>query len=299
MKTTIHKTTLTHKDKIIFPVSGITKQQVFEYYENIANHILPYLKDRPLTMQRFPEGIGKEGFFLKNKSTFFPDWIPSAKVKKEGGWVNHIICNSEDILLFLANQNVLTFHVALSKIEKIEYPDKLIFDLDPPQGKFELAIKAAKALRKLLEEDLGLKAYVMTSGSEGLHVAIPIKAEKNFDEVHDFAKLVSYYICDNNSQEFTTAIRKDKRHGRLYLDFIRNSYAQTSVALFSIRAMENAPVATPLSWDELDDTPLNAQAYTIHSIFKRLEKKGNPWADFEQNAKSIDRALKKIETLVA
>ena len=299
MKATIHKITLTHKDKVLFPKFGITKKQVFNYYENIANTMLPYLKDRPLTMQRFPKGIGDEGFFQKNAPDYFPEWILKIQVKKMDGWVNQIVCNSRETLLYLVNQYVLTFHVALSKVEKIDYPDKLIFDIDPPKGNFKLAIKAAKALRQLLEEKLELKAYVMTSGSKGLHIAVPLKGGQNFDEVRNFAKLVANYICANNPTEFTTTIRKDKREGRLYIDFLRNSYAQTSVAPFSIRAFENAPVATPLYWDELNDPKLNAQYYTIDTIFKRLEIVGNPWEGFEQNAKDYSNALKLLEQLMS
>ena len=298
MKATINKITLTHKDKVLFPNSRITKKRVFHYYENIANTMLPYLKNRPLTMQRFPKGI-EEGFFQKNAPDYFPEWIPTVLVKKMDGWVNHIVCNSRDTLLYLVNQYVLTFHVALSKAEKIDYPDKLIFDIDPPKGNFQLAIKAAKALRLLLEEKLKLKAYVMTSGSQGLHIAVPLIANQNFDEVRHFAKLIANYVCANNPIEFTTTIRKDKREGRLYIDFLRNSYAQTSVVPFSIRAFENAPVATPLYWDELNEPKLNAQYYTIDTIFKRLEKVGNPWEDFEQNTKDISNAKKLLEKLMS
>ncbi|WNH07780.1 non-homologous end-joining DNA ligase [Thalassobellus suaedae] len=297
MKATINKIILTNRDKVLFPKCGITKQQVFHYYENIANAMLPYLKNRPLTMQRFSKGIKEAGFFQKNAPDYFPDWIPTMKVKKKDGWVNHIICNSKDTLLYLVNQYVLTFHVALSRTDKIDYPDKLIFDIDPPKGNFQLAVKAAKVLRVFLEETLKLKAYVMTSGSEGLHIAVPIRAGNHFDVVHDFTKQIANYICNNNPTEFTTAIRKDKREGRLYMDFLRNSYAQTSVVPYSIRALENAPVAMPLYWDELNNTSLNAQYYTIDTIFKHLKTEGNPWEDFEQNAKTINAAINTMETL--
>ena len=299
MKATIHKKILTNKGKVLFPKSGITKQQVFNYYENIAHAMIPYLKDRPLTMQRFPKGIGEEGFFQKNAPDYFPEWIPTARVKKMDGWVNHVICNSRDTLLYLVNQYVLTFHVALSKIEKIDYPNKLIFDIDPPKGDFKLAVKAANALRFLVEEKLQLKAYVMTSGSEGLHIAVPLKADNDFDTIHNFTKNIANYICNNNPTEFTTSIRKEKRGGKLYIDFLRNSYAQTSVVPFSIRAFEKAPVATPLHWDELNEPKLNAQYYTIDTIFKRLEKVGNPWEGFEQNAKDISNAIKLLKKLMS
>ncbi|GAA4946245.1 non-homologous end-joining DNA ligase [Algibacter agarivorans] len=298
MTTTVPKVALTHKDKIVFPKSGITKQQIYRYYENMASVMLPYLNNRPLTMQRFPKGIGEAGFFQKHVPNYFPDWIPTVKIKKEDGWVNHIICNSKEALLYLVNQYVLTFHVTLSKVEKMDYPDKLVFDLDPPKGNFQLAVKAAKALRYLLEEKLLLKAYVMTSGSEGLHIAVPLKGDRHFDDVHDFTKNVATYICSANPKAFTTAIRKDKRQGRLYMDCLRNSYAQTSVSPFSVRALESAPVAMPLHWDELNNTTLNAQSFTIDNIFKRLETDGNPWESFEQNTHDIGNAIKTMETLI-
>ena len=298
MKATIHKITLTNKDKVLFPKSGITKQKMYYYYENIASAMIPYLKDRPLTMQRFPKGISEEGFFQKNAPDYFPEWIPKIQVEKMDGWVNHIVCNSRDTLLYLVNQYVVTFHVGLSKVERINYPDKLIFDLDPPKGNFKLAVKAAKALRLLLEEKLKLKAYVMTSGSEGLHIAVPLDANKHFDVTHKFAKNIANYICINNPTEFTTTIRKNKREGRLYIDFLRNSYAQTSVVPFSIRALEHAPVATPLHWDELNINTLNAQYYTIDTIFKRLETRDDPWQDFEKNAKAIDAAINIMDKLI-
>ena len=298
MKVNAPEIKITQKDKVLFPKSGITKNDVILYYEKIADYMLPYMQHRPLTMQRFPKGINEVGFFQKNASEYFPDWIETVKIKKEGGWVNHVVCNSKETLRYLVNQYLLTFHVTLSKVEKIEYPDKLVFDLDPPKGNFELAIKAAKALHHLLKEKLELKTYLMTSGSEGLHIAIPLKANKTFDDVHEFAKMAATYICNINPKYFTTAKRKEKRKGRLYIDVIRNSYAQTSVAPFSIRAIEKAPVATPLDWNELDDSALNAQAYTIHTIFKRLETKNNPWVGFEENVKNISYAQKLLKTLV-
>lgn len=298
MKPLKHNNQLTHKDKILFPKTGITKEQIFSYYDKISEYILPYLKQRPLTIQRFPKGIESEGFFQKNAPNYFPDWIPTVKVKKGGGWVNHVICNTKETLLYLVNQDVITFHVALSTIDKIEYPDKLVFDLDPPKENFKSAIKAANALRFIMEKELELKTFVMTSGSKGLHLAIPLKQLEKFDEIHDFAKMTANYLVSKNSNEFTTAIRKEKRQNKLYIDWLRNSYGQTSVAPFSIRAIENAPVATVLYWNELEADLPNAQLYTINSIFKRLATKNNPWDGFEHHAKSITKAKEKLKRLM-
>lgn len=297
MKTASHNLILTNKDKILFPESGITKKDVLDYYERISGHLLPYAKDRPLTMERFPNGISQKGFFQKNASDYFPDWIETIKIKKVGGWVNHVVCNSKETLLYLANQYVLSFHVALSTLKTVYHPDKLIFDLDPPQGNFNLACKAAYALRSFLEQELDLSTFVMTTGSRGLHVVVPLKGKEHFDEVHEFAKDIALYIANNNPQEFTTLLKKEQRQGRLYIDYLRNSYAQTSIAPFSIRARENAPVATPLHWEELEDRSIHATTYTIQTIFKRLEEMEDPWIAFKESAQSIQAAKKKLEAL--
>lgn len=298
MKKTPPKIALTHKDKLLFPKSGITKEHLFSYYDQISHYLLPFLKDRPLTLQRFPKGIGAKGFFQKNTPTYFPDWITTAKVKKIGGWVNHVICNTKKSLLYLVNQEVLSFHIALSKIDRIAYPDKLVFDLDPPQQNFRLAVKAGKALRSLLEEELALKVFVMTSGAQGLHLVIPLKQKENFTIVHDFAKMVATYIARKNEAEFTTALRKEKRKGRLYIDYLRNSYAQTSIAPFSVRALENAPVATLLNWNELENSSLNAQSFTITTIFERLKRVHNPWEGLSSSASTISGAKATLAQLM-
>lgn len=298
MKINTTEMIVTHKDKVLFPNSGITKNDVILYYEKIADYMLPYMKNRPLTMQRFPNGINEAGFFQKNASTYFPDWILTKQVKKEGGWVNQVICNNKETLLYLANEYVITFHLSLSKIEKIEFPDRLIFDLDPPNGKFKLAIEAANILRNFLEDDLDLKTFVMTTGSEGLHVVVSLKGLENFNEVHEFTKQIANYIANKYPNKYTTAIRKKQRKGRVYIDFLRNSYAQTSVAPYSLRAIENAPVATLLNWNELNDIALDSQSFTINSIFKRLEKISDPWIDFNDSAKSITISKEKLKAIL-
>lgn len=298
MQTGNHKLQISKKEKVLFPKSGITKNDIVLYYDAMADHILPFLKNRPLTMQRFPHGIGQQGFFQKNASEYFPDWIQTVKVKKVDGWLNQVVCNTKETLIYLVNQYTLTFHVALSTVNSINKPDKMIFDLDPPKGDFQLAVDGAKTIRQLLEEKLKLKTYIMTSGSKGLHVAVPLKCHENFDEVRQFARQISEYIADKNPEKYTTAIRKNQRKSRLYIDFLRNSYMQTSVSPFSIRAIMGAPVATPLQWTELNERGMSAQTYTMHNIFKRLEQVENPWRDFNENAKSILSAKKRLLELV-
>lgn len=191
----------------------------------------------------------------------------------------------------------VTLHPWLSKTTDPNKPDKLVFDLDPPKDKFDLVIKGARALRKCLEDEFGLAAFVMTSGSKGLHVSSPIKPNFNFEEVRVFAEKIASYLAQKNPDEFTIEIRKDQRKGRLFLDYLRNSYAQTSVSPYSVRAIENAPVATPLEWKELSIKNLSAQSYHIKNIFNRLKhKKKLPWENFESGSKDLESSFKKIES---
>lgn len=286
----------TLKDKVLFPKSGITKGDLIHYYETIADYMLPYLEDRPLTMHRFPNGISEEGFFQKNASDYFPDWIKTVKIKKKDGWVNHVICDNKKTLVYLVRQGTLTFHVTLSKIDKIDYPDKLIFDLDPSEHNFKQAHKGAQILRKLLVEQLGLPTYVMLTGSDGLHLVIPLMRVENFDEVREFAKKAASYLVEKYPGDFTIAMRKDKREGRLFLDYLRNSYAQTSVCPFSARASEHAPIAMPITWEELNEIN-DSQAYNIRNAFERISHVNDPWNGFLDNAQILSPAKKRMEKL--
>ena len=288
---------ITHADKVMFPKSKITKGDLANYYEQIARYMLPYLKDRPLTLHRFPEGISKDGFFQKNASDYFPDWIRTVKVKKKDGWVHHVICDSVDTLRYLVNHGTIAFHIALSTVDKLQYPDKLLFDLDPPIDDFKTVVEGAETIHEFLENQLGLPSFVMSTGSKGLHVAVPLNRTENFEEVHDFAKNVAKYLSKKHPEKFTTAVRKNQRKERLFIDYIRNSYGQTGVCPFSTRALENAPVATPLDWKELEDRSLRAQTYTVQNIFDRLAKKRNPWEAFEKESKSILKPKEKLAVL--
>ncbi|MGB5436213.1 MAG: non-homologous end-joining DNA ligase [Maribacter sp.] len=287
----------TYKDKVFFPRSGITKGDLIQYYESIADHMLPYLEDRPLTMHRFPNGIAEKGFFQKNASDYFPDWINMAKVKKKEGWVHHVICNDKETLVYLVRQGTITFHVTLSKIDKLHYPDKLIFDLDPSDHNFKSVRTGAQILRNLLVEELGLSAYTMLTGSEGLHLVVPLMGIENFDEVRGFAKKAVTYLAEKYPEDFTIAFRKDKRKGRLFLDYLRNSYAQTAVCPYSVRALEQAPVAMPIAWEELEMCK-HSQAFNIHTAGRGLAQNQDPWKDFAKNAKILSDAKKRMERMI-
>lgn len=287
----------THSEKILFPKSKITKGRLIAYYESIAADMLPYMKDRPLTLHRFPNGIEKKGFFQKNASDYFPDWIRTEKIKKKGGWVNHVICDCEETLIYLVGQGTITFHITLSTLDKLDYPDKLIFDLDPPNGSFEHVTESAQILRSLLESELGLIAYPMLTGSSGIHLVVPLDRSENFDGVRTLAKNVAQYLAKEYPNEFTVEMRKDQRKGKLFLDYLRNSYAQTAVCPFSVRAFENAPVAAPIGWNELQNGLVSAQTFTIDTILNRRKHISDPWEDFDKKPYCLGDAKSKLEKL--
>lgn len=275
-------------DKVLFPGAGITKEGLIDYYSRVSEYMLPHLKGRPLAMHRFPDGIDGKAFFQKEIPDYFPDWVDRVEVeRKEEGPIDMVVAENQATLAYLGNQACIAIHIWLGRRDKLNQPDKMIFDLDPPKGRFDLVVKAARALRKRLEEERGLPAFVMTTGSKGLHVVVPLRPKALFDEVREYARAVSEALAEAHPDEFTTETRKDKRKGRLFLDYLRNAYGQHSIAPYSVRAIEGAPVATPLEWDELSGLDRDAQAYTIKNIFRRLGQKGCPWKGMWRKAPAL------------
>lgn len=288
---------LTSPDKIMFPKPKTTKAQLIEYYQAIAVTMLPYLKDRPLTMQRFPNGVEDEGFYQKEAGSYFPAWVKTCTVKKEGGVVHHVVVNDAATLVYLANQLVVTFHVWLSTTKKLDYPNRLIFDLDPSGKDFNQIRYAALELKDVLE-GLGLVPFVMTTGSRGLHVVVPLKAQENFDVVREFAHDLAQYMVDQDPKHLTLEMRKAKRRGRIFVDYLRNGFGATGVAPYSVRPRPGAPVATPVEWSEVNKATLKPDMYTIKNIFKRLAVKGDVWHGMQKYAKSLKGARKKLDKLI-
>lgn len=268
---------LSHLDKEMYPEAGITKQDVIDYYKRIASVMLPHIKGRPLVMHRFPDGIEGEDFYQKAVPDYFPEWIKRTEVKlREGGTEELVVVEKAADLVYLANQACLVPHVWLSREKKIDKPDKLTFDLDPPGDDFGEVKFAARKLKKVLEEN-GLTPFVMTTGSKGLHVTVPLEPEHSFDRVREFAEGLAENLASEYPDRLTTESRKKKRRGRLLLDYMRNAYGQTSVVPYALRALPQAPVATPLDWEELGHSSLNPRSYTLENIFRRLGRKEDPW----------------------
>jgi bifunctional non-homologous end joining protein LigD len=283
----------TNTDKIFFPGKGLTKGDLVEYYEKIAGAMLPHLKGRPLSMHRFPDGIEGKDFFQQEAPDYFPDWIETVTVRKEEGEITHVICRNAATLVYLADQACVACHVWLGTADRIDRPDRIVVDLDPPGDDFTPVRKIALLLRDLIEE-LGLTPFVTTTGSRGLHVTVPLDRSSGFDEAREFAQGLAKLAEKRKPGEATTAQRKEKRGGKVFLDTNRNAYAQTAVAPYSVRAKPGAPVAAPLDWDEVADSGLSPQKYHIGNIFRRLSRKGDPWKGLQRHAKSLKMPRQKL-----
>lgn len=293
-----HTVELTHPDKVFFPDDEYTKENIVNYYKDIAEVMVPYLEDRPLVMLRYPDGIKGESFFHKDAPGYFPSWIKTKKIKKEGGGtVNHVICNNAAALVYIANQGCVTPHIWLSKTDKLDKPDTLIFDLDPPGGDFGEVIFAAKEIRKLITGELGIAAFIKTTGSKGVHVEIPLQRKESFDVVRKFGQTIAKILAGRHPDRLTTEVRKNKRKGRVFIDVARNAYAQTAAAPYAVRAKPGAPVAVPIGWDELNSS-MSPQKYNIKNIFRRLSQKKDPWKDFRRHAVTIKRESKKADEIL-
>lgn len=288
---------VTHPDKVLFPDDGITKAELVEYYRVIASWMLPYLKERPVNLERFPAGIGRPGFFQQGMSDYFPDWIESVTVAKAGGAVKHAVLGSAAALVYVANQGCITPHAWLSRRDKLDHPDQLIFDLDPPAARLDSVGAATAAVGELLRE-LGLASFVKTTGSRGYHVTVPLDRKLEYDAVRAFAHDVSAIMVARQPKLLTTETRKEARRGRIFLDTLRNAYAHTAVPPFAVRARKGAPVATPITWDELGERGMRSDRFTIRNLAARLERTADPWDGFRRSARSLGAARRKLDKLL-
>lgn len=289
---------VTHPGRVLFPSDGITKRDLVAYYDQVADAMLPHLRGRPLNVRRYPRGIGETGFLQQDFADSLPDWMGRIEVAKENGTVVHPVAERPEALRWLASQNAIALHVWQSRRGHLDKPDRVVFDLDPSDNDFAAVRAAARAAAGVLG-DLGLACYVQTTGSRGLHVVVPLRADADFDTVRHFARDVAEVVAADDPAHRTVEARKKKRDGRVYLDIMRNAYAQTAVAPYSVRARDGAPVATPLEWDELDARGLRADRFTIGGVPKRLAGQRDPWADMSRHARSLHGPLQRLAKLRA
>jgi len=281
-----HIPTISHPDKVLFPETGLTKSDLARHYEHVAPAMLPYVRERPLAVQAFPKGIGEHGFFMKAVPDYFPDWIDRVTVRKRGGTVTHVLANDAATLVYLAGQNVVTPHTWLSRADAPDKPDRLIVDFDPSGGGFaDVRAAAREAGRRL--RDAGLATYAMVTGSRGIHVMCPLRRGPSFTDVHRFARSLAEGMVADDPRRLTLEWKKVDRGKRIYVDVNRIAYAQHAVAPYGVRARPKAPVAMPIHWEELDDSRLRPDRWTVRTAAARLDAEGDPWKGMMRRARKL------------
>lgn len=278
--------TLTHPDKVLFPKSGLTKQDVFKYFEEVAPVMVPALEGRPIAFEQWPKGIGFPSIFRQHAKGV-PPWATTASVKHDGGDVSHLIVDRPETLLWLANQSALTVHIPAARLPTLSEPDWVVFDLDPGEHEWKVVIDVATALRGFLQK-LGLESVVKTSGKRGLHVLVPLARGHTHQDAVDFAVAITQTLEKGLPELATTERSISKRRGRLYLDAFQNGFGKTIVAPYAVRAVEGAPVSTPLAWSEVSPK-LDPQAFTIKTLRARLDKVGDLFAPALKGAQRLPR----------
>jgi bifunctional non-homologous end joining protein LigD len=285
--------------KPFFPDVGLTKGDLLGYYRDVAEIMLPHLAGRPLNLQRFPNGVKGNGFWQQGVADHFPDWVRTVTVPRRGrgGTVDHVVCEDAATVVYLANLATVTFHAWTSRVEHLARPDLVIVDLDPdPDQGLEVVRAAARAVRAVCQE-VGLVPFVQTSGSRGYHVVLPLEPDPDVEVVRDFAAELAALVAARDPDRLSVEWRKAKRQGRLLLDTARNGYAQTVVAPYSVRPKPEAPVATPIDWDELGR--VEPRRYTVTNLRRRLARKPDPWAGMADQAVAFGPVRSRLDELLA
>jgi bifunctional non-homologous end joining protein LigD len=279
---------ISHPDKVLFPDDGITKADLADYYLTVAPTMVGHVRDRPLNLWRWNTGIDGPRIVQQEIPKGAPEWVRRVTVPKRGGGeVSHAVGGDPATLAWLANQNCITPHVWSSRADRPDRPDRIVFDLDPPDlESFGTVRDAARALGDALRK-LGLAPYVMTTGSKGLHVVAPMRRTHEAGVVRERAREIGEAVAERYPDTLTTSWRKEGRHGRVLVDTARNTYAQTVVAPYAVRAIPGAPVATPIEWHELDDANLHPRRWTLHTIPARIRERGDPWAGIAKAAATL------------
>ncbi len=290
-----HEIELSSLGKVYFPDDGLTKGDLIDHYDRVAPQLLRHAAGRIVTMHRYPDGIDGKDFYQKNVPDHFPAWIPTTEVEKEDGTLRQVVLEDRATLLYLADQGCIPVHVWPSRADRRKHPDRLVFDLDPSDDHVAAVRAAARTLRNLLE-DVGVVPFVMTSGSRGFHVVVPLNGEWDFDRVRTFARKAAE-VAVARDPGLTLEQRKSKREGRIFVDVLRNAYAQHSIAPYGVRALPGAPVATPIDWDELGDT--EPRSHTIRTVHRRLAQKDDPWKGMGRRARSLDGPMEAVRAALA
>ena len=267
---------ITHPDKVLFPDDGITKGELAAYYDAVASVMLPHLRRRPITMERFPAGIGHKGFLQKDVVRGFPPWLRRVEAPKKNGVVHYVIAGDRRSLAWLANQNTIAIHVWPSRAPRLDRPDLCVFDLDPSRDEPDALRIAVLGLRDLLAEE-GHRSWVKTSGSKGFHVVVRLRPRDTFRESSRLASRVADELVRRYPTLLTQEFSKADRKGRILVDIGRNRAGATFVAAYSVRPKSGAPVSAPCTWDEIERGDAGPQTFTLRTMPARLAEVGDLW----------------------
>ena len=282
----------------MFPGEGITKGDLAAYYEAVAPLILPHLIGRPLTMERYPQGIGAKGFWQKDVSKGFPEWLQRVEIPKKDGVVNYPVVTDQRSLMWVTNQNTITQHIWISRLPDLNFPDLCVFDLDPSKDDVKSVRGAAVGLRDLLAE-LGLPSWVKTTGSKGFHIAVPIDGKTPMGTVVRFANAVGAFFVTLAPNQLTQEFSKVDRRGRIYVDTGRNGFSATFAAAYTVRARPHAPVSAPCTWEEIERGEIKPDTFTIKNMPARVARMGDLWADMRKRGRSLKQPMEKLSKLTA
>lgn len=290
------KVRLANPDKVLFPDDGITKRDIFEYFRNVAPFLLPHLHDRPLSLQRWPDGIAAPSFFQKDAPDVIPPFVRTEPIAGEDGkrTIRYIIADNEDTLLWLANLTAFTLHPWGSRVGSLVHPDFMIFDLDPKEAPFARVLTIAHELKRLLDS-IGLRGYPKTTGSSGLHVYVPLEPRYTYEQVRGFAELIGRVVVSRLPEEATIEMKVEERGGKIFLDHLRNRMGQTAAGPYVVRALPGAPVSAPLAWGEVGDS-LGPRQFTIRNLPERLAAVGDLWHPVLTDLQRLEEPLAKLET---
>jgi bifunctional non-homologous end joining protein LigD len=285
----------THVDRVMFPADGITKGELLAYYRDVADLMVPELRGRPVTVVRYTKGIDQGGFFQKHYQKHFPAWLDRVAAGSKTR-VEYPIIDDAAGLVYLANQGAIEFHVWTSRKDALDRPDMIVFDLDPPEGRFDLVRQAARLLHALFEQ-VGLPAFVKTTGSKGLHVIAPLDDAATSDEVAALTTRMAALLCRRHPDLLTMEFYKKDRKGRLFVDVMRNAIGATLVAPYSLRGRPGAPLSAPIEWAEVDDPALCADGIRLRDLRTRLDHRGDPWGNLRTAPGSVAAAQRALDTL--
>jgi len=295
-----HSLKFTNLSKVLYPGDGITKRDLINYYDAVADLLVPHLRDRPLSLKRYPNGIGHAFFFQKDAEDKVPEWVRLEPIFSEHNQdkIHYIICNDRATLLYLANLACIDQNPWMSSLGSLDNPDFAIIDLDPTEGcPYSQIVEAAQIVKKKLDA-LGIQGYPKTTGGDGMHIYIPLEPVYTFEQVRSFAELLSILTIRENPGLFTTprAVAQRKK-AKVYFDYLQISSAKTIATAYVLRAHPGAPVSTPLDWSEVKQG-LDPSQFNIHNVLDRFERVGDLFEPVLTNKQKLETALEKVSQLV-